>query len=139
MSATTHGSTPYYYVPGLSRLPFMAAFGLFVIGRARWSLATGRMPEPLTMGVVGLAALAVNLSVAWLLYAWREGDANMRSVWLCTRNDALGNLAVLAAALGVFGTGRSWPDLIVAAVMATLALSAARSVLRQAGAELANR
>ncbi|MFO1330327.1 MAG: cation transporter [Rubrivivax sp.] len=115
----------------------MAAFGLFVIGRAVWTLVTGRVPEPLTMGVVGVLALAVNLGVAWLLYAYREGDANMRSVWLCTRNDALANLAVLAAAAGVFGTGRAWPDLVVALVMAALALSAAVAVLRHAHAELA--
>lgn len=117
----------------------MAAFGVFVLGRALWTLLSGRVPEPLTMGLVGALALAVNLGVAWLLYAWREGDANMRSVWLCTRNDAIGNLAVLAAALGVFGTGQAWPDLIVAAVMATLALSASVSVLRHARAELASR
>ena len=115
----------------------MAAFGVFVLGRGVWSLLTGQVPEPLTMGVVGTLALAANVGVALLLYRFREGDANMRSVWLCTRNDALGNLAVLAAALGVFGTGQAWPDLIVAAVMATLALSAARSVLRQARAEMA--
>jgi Co/Zn/Cd efflux system component len=115
----------------------MAAFGVFVIGRAAWSLATGQVPEPLTMGVVGTLALVANVGVAVLLFRFREGDANMRSVWLCTRNDALGNLAVLAAAAGVLGTGQGWPDLVVAAVMATLALSAARSVLRQARAELA--
>ena len=114
----------------------MAAFGVAVFGRGLWSLATGQVPEPLTMGVVGLLALAANVGVALLLYAYRDGDANMRSVWLCTRNDAIGNLAVLAAALGVFGTGHAWPDLVVAAVMATLALTAARSVLRQARAEL---
>lgn len=115
----------------------MAAFGVFVLSRAGWSLATGQVPEPVTMGVVGVLALAANVGVALLLYAWRDGDANMRSVWLCTRNDAFGNLAVLAAALGVFGTGRAWPDLVVAVVMASLALTAARSVLRQARAELA--
>ncbi|MEN9629324.1 MAG: hypothetical protein RJA10_2551 [Pseudomonadota bacterium] len=115
----------------------MAAFGVFVLGRGLWSLLTGQVPEPLTMGVVGTLALVANVAVALLLYRFREGDANMRSVWLCTRNDALGNLAVVAAALGVFGTGRAWPDLVVAAVMATLALSAARSVLRQARAEMA--
>jgi Co/Zn/Cd efflux system component len=115
----------------------MAAFGVFVLGRGLWSLLTGQVPEPLTMGVVGTMALVANVGVALLLYRFREGDANMRSVWLCTRNDALGNLAVVAAALGVFGTGQAWPDLIVAAVMATLALSAARSVLRQARAEMA--
>lgn len=114
----------------------MAGFGVFVLGRALWSLASGDVPEPVTMGLVGTLALLANLGVAWLLYAFREGDANMRSVWLCTRNDALGNLAVLAAAAGVFGTGHAWPDLVVAVVMAGLALSAARSVLRQARQEL---
>ena len=88
------------------------------------------------MGVVGALALAANLGVAWLLYAFREGDANMRSVWLCTRNDAIGNVAVLLAALGVFGTGTRWPDLLVAAVMAGLALAAGLSVIRQARQEL---
>jgi Co/Zn/Cd efflux system component len=71
-----------------------------------------------------------------MLYAWREGDANMRSVWLCSRNDAIGNLAVMVAALGVFETGSGWPDLAVAVVMGVLALSAARSVILQALAEL---
>jgi Co/Zn/Cd efflux system component len=119
-------------VKGLS----MAAFGVFVIGKAVWTATAGITPEPITMGIVGAVALAANVGVAALLYAWREGDANMRSVWLCTRNDALGNLAVLAAALGVFGTGAAWPDLGVAAVMAVLALTAARSVITQARAEL---
>jgi len=114
----------------------MGAFGVFVIAKAAWVAHSGAVPEPLTMGLVGALALAANLGVAALLYAWREGDANMRSVWLCTRNDAIGNLAVLAAALGVFGTGSAWPDLAVALVMGTLALSAARSVLAQARAEL---
>ena len=114
----------------------MAAFGVFVIGRALWSLQAGVVPEPLTMGAVGLLALAANVAVAAMLYAWREGDANMRSVWLCSRNDAIGNLAVMAAALGVFGTGSAWPDLLVAAVMAGLALAAARSVVGQARQEL---
>ena len=114
----------------------MAAFGVLVLGRALWALASGQPPEPLTMGVVAVLALTVNVGVAALLYAWREGDANMRSVWLCTRNDAMGNIAVAAAALGVFGTGSAWPDLLVAATMALLALSAATTVLRQAHKEL---
>lgn len=114
----------------------MGLFGLFIIGKTAWTLASGGVPEPLTMGLIGLLALAANLGVAALLYAWREGDANMRSVWLCTRNDAIGNLAVMAAALGVFGSGAAWPDLVVAAVMALLALSAAHSVIRQSLAEL---
>lgn len=114
----------------------MGAFGVFVLGRAAWSAATGVVPEPATMGAIGAVALMANVSVAAMLYAWREGDANMRSVWLCSRNDAIGNLAVMAAALGVFGTGSGWPDLAVAVVMGVLALSAARSVIRQARAEL---
>ena len=114
----------------------MGAFGLFVLAQAGWSAATGRVPEPLTMGLIGALALLANVSVAAMLYAWREGDANMRSVWLCSRNDAIGNLAVMAAALGVSGTGTGWPDLAVAAVMGVLALSAARSVILQARAEL---
>ena len=114
----------------------MGAFGVFVLGRAAWSAAAGTVPEPLTMGAIGALALLANVSVVAMLYAWREGDANMRSVWLCSRNDAIGNLAVMAAALGVSGTGSGWPDLAVAAVMGLLALTAARAVIQQARAEL---
>ena len=88
------------------------------------------------MGAVGFLALLVNSGVALLLYRFRAGDANMRSVWLCSRNDALGNVAVMLAALGVFGTGSAWPDRLVAALMAALALSGAWSVLRHARSEL---
>jgi len=115
----------------------MLLFGLAVAGRALWSVVHGTTPEAMTMGAVGLLALAANVGVALLLYRFRDGDANMRSVWLCTRNDAIGNLAVLAAALGVFGTGTRWPDLAVAAVMAGLALTAGVSVLQHARRELA--
>jgi Co/Zn/Cd efflux system component len=114
----------------------MGAFGIFVLGRAAWSAAAGTVPEPVTMGAIGALALLANVSVAAMLYTWREGDANMRSVWLCSRNDAIGNLAVMTAALGVFGTGSAWPDLAVAAVMGVLALTTARSVIQQARAEL---
>lgn len=114
----------------------MLAFGLFVVARVAWGAWTGAAPEPITMGTVGLLALAANLGVAVLLYRWRAGDANMRSVWICTRNDALGNVAVMGAALGVFGTGTAWPDLVVAAVMAGLAISGGAAVMRQARAEL---
>jgi Co/Zn/Cd efflux system component len=115
----------------------MIAFGLFILGRALWAVWHGEVPEAMTMGVVAILALAANLGVAWLLYAYREGDANMRSVWLCTRNDAIGNLAVMAAALGVFGTGTAWPDLLVAGLMASLALHGGWAVLQQARKELA--
>jgi Co/Zn/Cd efflux system component len=84
-----------------------------------------------------MLALAANAGVAAMLYAFREGDADMRSVWLCSRNDAIGNVAVLLAAVGVFGTGSRWPDLAVAAVIASLAISAGVAVMRQARAELA--
>ena len=89
------------------------------------------------LAAVGAIALVVNTGVAVLLYTFRTGDANMRSVWLCSRNDALSNLAVMLAALGVFGTGSAWPDLVVAGVMAALALSAGVTVVREARRELA--
>ncbi len=114
----------------------MAGFGVFVLGSALWRLRGGAAPEAFTMGVVGFVALLANVGVAWMLYRFRTGDAQMRSVWLCSRNDAIGNAAVMAAALGVFGTGSAWPDLAVAAVMGGLALSGARSVWLQAHAEL---
>ena len=114
----------------------MLLFGLGVLGAALWHWWQGAVPSAPTMGVVGGLALLANVGVAALLYAYRDGDSNMRSVWLCTRNDALGNLAVLAAALGVFGTGSAWPDLVVAAIMATLAITAAVQVLRHADGEL---
>jgi Co/Zn/Cd efflux system component len=114
----------------------MGLLGVFVLAKAAWTVGSGSVPEPVTMGVVGVLALAANLAVAAMLYAWREGDANMRSVWLCTRDDAVGNMAVVAAALGVFGSGTAWPDLVVAGVMASLAVSAAVSVIRHARAEL---
>jgi cation diffusion facilitator family transporter len=114
----------------------MGTFGVFVLGRALWGLHTGEPPEPATMGIVGFAALTVNAGVALMLYRFRSGDANMRSVWICSRNDALGNIAVMLAALGVFGTGSAWPDLLVAGVMGVLALTGAWTVVRQAQGEL---
>jgi cation diffusion facilitator family transporter len=114
----------------------MMAFGLFVLGAALWSVWNGEAPQATTMGAVAIAALLANLGVAWLLYAFREGDANMRSVWLCSRNDAIGNVAVLLAALGVFGTGKAWPDLIVASFMGGLSLHGGWTVIKQASAEL---
>lgn len=115
----------------------MLAFGLFVVGRTAWAAYHAQPPEPATMGAIAFLALLANGGVALMLYAFRDGDANMRSVWLCSRNDAIGNVAVMLAAAGVFGTGSGWPDLAVAAVMAGLALSSGRSVIRQAMRELA--
>ena len=114
----------------------MGVYGVFVIGTALWHLAAGTVPEAQTMGAIGFAALAANGLVAVLLFAYRNGDANMRSVWLCTRNDAIGNVAVMLAALGVWQAGSGLPDLFVAGVMGVLGLTAARSVILQARAEL---
>jgi len=114
----------------------MSLYGVAVLAYAAWRAWLGVPPEPITMGVVGLLALAVNFSVGALLYRFRDGDANMRSVWLCTRNDVIANIAVLIAAAGVFGTGTIWPDIAVAAMLAVLGLSSGRIVIRQARAEL---
>jgi len=114
----------------------MAAFGLWVIGMAVWHGITGTVPSAITMGGIGMLAFAANAGSFALLWAYRHGDANMRSAWICTRNDVLGNLAVMAAALGVFGTGTGWPDIAVAAIMAGLALQGAVVVVRQSLAEL---
>src|SRR3954470_18410742 len=114
----------------------MGLFGLWVIGTVIWHLVHGTLPNAFTMGAVGFAALLANAASFGLLWAYREGDANMRSAWICTRNDVLGNLAVLLAALGVFGTGTGWPDIIVAASMAVLALQRRTSVASQSVAEL---
>lgn len=119
-------------VKGLS----MGGYGVFVLGKAAWAAASGVPPEPITMGAVALLALVANVSVAVMLYAFRDGDANMRSVWLCSRNDAIVNVAVGLAALGVMGSGTAWPDVLVAVAIAALALSAAWSVVRQARGEI---
>lgn len=120
----------------LAKAATMLVFGLWVIGSAIHGFIVGASPEAETMGVIGTLALATNVAVAWLLFRYRAGDANMRSVWICSRNDAIGNLAVLAAAAGVFGTGRAWPDLVVAALMAGLAIWGSAEVFRQARGEL---
>ena len=115
----------------------MGAYGVFVLGKTAWAALSGVPPEPYTMGAIALLALCANVSVAVMLYAFRDGDANMRSVWLCSRNDAIVNVAVFLAALGVLGSGAAWPDLAVAGVIAALALSASISVVRQARVEMA--
>ena len=111
----------------------LAVLSMSLLWRARAAVLKG-----LTMGVIGAIALAANASVAFMLYAYREGDANMRSVWLCSRNDAIGNIAVMLAAFGVFGSGSAWPDLLVAIIMASLGLSAAVHVLKRASLEFAS-
>jgi Co/Zn/Cd efflux system component len=115
---------------------FMAGYGVAILALTAWNMQRGVVPEAATMTFIGIAAFSVNLGVALLLYRYRTGDANMRSVWLCSRNDALSNLAIIAAAAGVFGTGTAWPDIIVAVIMATLGLTAGLTVIRQARVEI---
>jgi Co/Zn/Cd efflux system component len=110
--------------------------GAWVLGSAVWAYLAGSAPEPRVMGAVGLLALAANAGVALMLFRFRFGDANRRSVWICSRNDAIGNVAVVAAALGVLGTGSAWPDLVVATVLGGLGLHGGWQIVRQALAEL---
>ena len=114
----------------------LIAFALWVLASTAWHALVGTLPHAEVMGIVGVAALAANAGVAWMLYRFRAGDANMRSVWICSRNDAVGNLAVLLAALGVFGTGTGWPDVIVAAIMGGLGLWGGWQIVSQARGEL---
>lgn len=113
----------------------MGVFGLWVLGTVVWHIANGSVPHAPTMGVIGTLALVMNLICLVLLMAFRDGDANMRSVWICSRNDVIANVAVLLAALGVFGTGTGWPDFMVASLMAGLALQGAATILRDATQE----
>ena len=117
---------------GLSLL-FM---GLWVLGATIWSIFVLGRPVAPVMGGIALLALAANLVSVWLLLPWKDGDANVRSVWLCSRNDAIGNVGVMIAAALVWLTGSPWPDLAFALVMAGLFTSSAVRILRQAGAEL---
>jgi Co/Zn/Cd efflux system component len=114
----------------------LIAFALWVLGSTIWHAVHDTLPAAEVMGVIGFAALVANGGVAFMLYRFRGGDANMRSVWICSRNDAIGNLAVLLAALGVFGTGTGWPDVIVAAIMGGLGLWGGSQIVRQAWREL---
>ena len=112
--------------------------GLWVFGATLWRVFVTGVPEAEIMGGVGVLALAANLTSVLLLMRYKDGDANVRSVWLCSRNDAIGNVAVMGAAVGVWLTGTGWPDLIVAGLMAGLFLSSAQQIFRQALAERAH-
>lgn len=114
----------------------MAVFGMWVIAMTTWQIANGTVPHAVTMGAVGIAAALSNALVLALLWSYRTGDSNMRSVWICSRNDVLGNIAVIGAAVGVFGTGSGWPDVAVAVIMAALALQGAWTVIWQALADI---
>lgn len=114
----------------------LAMLGLYVLASSLWAIWQGSLPHAETMGLVGTVALVANAAVAAMLFRFRSGDANMRSVWICSRNDAIGNAAVVLAALGVFGTGTRWPDIAVAIVMAVLGLMGGGQIMRQALGEL---
>lgn len=126
----------YRATAALAKGATMAAFGLWIAGMVVWHTLHGTLPSAVTMGAIGFAALVANAVSFGLLWAFRDGDANMRSAWICTRNDVLGNLAVLLAAAGVFGTGTGWPDIVVAVIMAGLAFQGAATVIRQSLGEL---
>ena len=109
--------------------------GLWVFGSTLYRVFYAEVPTAEIMGVIGFLALVANLASVLILVKYKDGDANVRSVWLCSRNDAIGNVAVMFAALGVWGTATVWPDLIVAVIMAGLFLSSAYQILTQALAE----
>ena len=106
--------------------------GLWVFGSTMYRVLYVGVPEAQIMGVIGFLALLANLASVLLLVRYKDGDANVRSVWLCSRNDAIGNVAVMLAAVGVWGTASGWPDLIVAAIMAGLFLSSSFQIIKQA-------
>jgi len=114
----------------------LGAMGLWVFGSTVFQILVLGVPQAEIMGAIGFLALIANLSSVLLLLKYRDGDANVRSVWLCSRNDAIGNLAVVLAAAGVWSTSTAWPDLIVAGVMASLFLYASIGIIRQSLDEL---
>jgi Co/Zn/Cd efflux system component len=114
----------------------MSLLGLWVLAITLWHAWRQTLPEAPVMGVIGIVALIANGICFVLLWSSRHGDSNKRAVWVCSRNDVIGNLAVLLATIGVFGTGTGWPDVMVAAIMACLALQGAWQVIRLAVAEL---
>ncbi len=114
----------------------MGLFGLWLIGSIIYKAIFAEVPKAEVMGVVGFVALLANVICAALLYKYRNGDSNRESVWICSRNDAIGNIAVMLAAAGVFASGTKWPDLLVASIMASLALHGALRIIKKARTEL---
>lgn len=114
----------------------MGSYGLVIIVLASAGIFQERVPLASIMGIVALLALITNISIAFLLYRFRKGDSNMRSVWLCSRNDAIANIAVMLAALGVWLTQQRWPDLVVAIGIGLLGVTSAYSVIRYALSEM---
>lgn len=114
----------------------MGGFGLFILSTTLYCWFYGEIPSHSEMSVVGVLALLTNLLALWVLYRFRDGDSNMRGVWLCSRNDAIGNVAVILAGVAVYVTQSKYPDLIVAFVLAFLAIQAAKEIISQALQEL---
>jgi Co/Zn/Cd efflux system component len=114
----------------------LSLMGLWVLGATLWQVFVTGVPRAEIMGAIGFLALVANVASVLILMRYKDGDANVRSVWLCSRNDAIGNVAVMLAALGVWGTTTKWPDLIVAGFMAALFLTSSAQIVRQALAEL---
>lgn len=114
----------------------LTVMGTWVLGSTLWQVFVTGVPRAEIMGAIGFLALLANLASVLILMRYKDGDANVRSVWLCSRNDAIGNVAVMLAALGVWGTATKWPDLIVAAMMASLFLSSSVQIIRQALREM---
>lgn len=110
----------------------LALMALWVLGSTVWHAFVIGTPRADVMGLIGFLALAANVASVLILIKYKDGDANVRSVWLCSRNDAIGNVAVMLAALGVWGTATGWPDVIVAAILASLFLNSATKIFRQA-------
>ncbi|MBJ7532965.1 cation transporter [Rhodomicrobium vannielii ATCC 17100] len=116
----------------------LSLMGLWVFGSTAYHVLVLNAPRAEIMGSIGFLALAANLFIVLLLLRYKDGDANVRSVWLCSRNDAIGNVLVVVAALAVWGSSTAWPDLIVAALMAGVFMTSATQILRQALAEARN-
>ncbi len=114
----------------------LAVMGLWVFASTFYHLFFLNEPRAEVMGAIGFLALIANLVSVLLLLKYRDGDSNVRSVWLCSRNDAIGNLAVMGAASGVWASGTAWPDLAVAGIMASLFLWSSLQIVRQARAEI---
>lgn len=113
----------------------LSVMALWVFGSTAYQTLILGLPKAEVMGVVGVLALAVNAASVLLLRPYKDGDANVRSVWLCSRNDTIGNVIVMGAALAVWGTSTAWPDLLVAAIMAGIFLTSSVQILRQAWSE----
>lgn len=114
----------------------LTLMAIWVLGSTAYHVLVLGIPRAEIMGAVGVLALLANLASVLILVRYKDGDANVRSVWLCSRNDAIGNIAVMVAALGVWGTATKWPDLLVAAIMAGLFLTSSFQILRQSTQEL---